>query len=170
MAAGVVEQAPHRAGIGQDVRRDRGQRGEQLAAIDLGLAEPAQQRVVVQQRVVDAPFERLWIGEIAHPDRAAPDFVLVSRADAAAGGTDLLIAPPLLAGTVERAVRRQDQRRVVGKPQIMRRDLKPLFAHRLDLGDERPGIDDDAAADDRKLARADDPRREQAELVLGVAD
>ena len=35
---------------------------------------------------------------------------------------------------------------------------------------QRPGIDDDAVADDRQLAGAHDPRRQQAQLVFDIAD
>jgi len=56
---------------------------------------------------------------------------------------------------VERAVRRQDQRRVVSELQGLWRDVEALLPHRLDLGDERPGIDDDAIADDRQLPAHD---------------
>ena len=80
------------------------------------------------------------------------------------------VAAPLLARPVERAVRRQDQRRIVGEAQRLGRNRQPLAAHRLDLGEQRPGIDDDAAADDRQLAGPHDPRRQQAQLVLDIAD
>jgi len=67
-------------------------------------------------------------------------------------------------------VRRQDQRRIIGKAQRLGRNRQPLAAHRLDLGEQCPGIDDDAAADDRQLAGAHDTRRQQAQLVLDIAD
>ena len=38
-----------RPGVGQDLRCDGAQFGDEVAAVDLGLVEPAQQRVVVQQ-------------------------------------------------------------------------------------------------------------------------
>jgi hypothetical protein len=58
-------------------------------------------------------------------------------------------------------VRRQDQRRVVGEFQILRRDVETFAAHRLDLGDECPRVDDDAVADDRQRP-AHDAGRQQA--------
>src|SRR5262249_39379599 len=126
--------------------------GGELATVDLGRRQAAQQRVVVQQYLVDAPIERFGVGEIADPDRAAPNLVLVGRADAAPGRADPPLAAALLAGTIARAVRRQDQRRIVSEEQVLWRNLQALCAHRLDLGDERPGVDDDPVADDRQLA------------------
>src|SRR3954468_15382608 len=124
----------------------------------------------MQQQIVDSVFEGSWIGEIADPHRAAADLVLVGRADAAAGGADLLVAAPLLAGSVESAVRGQDQRRIVGDPQRIGRDFQSLAAHRLDFAEQCPGIDDDAVADDRPLAGPHDSGGQQAELVLDIAD
>ena len=67
-------------------------------------------------------------------------------------------------------MRRQDQRRVVGDPQRIRRDRQPLAPHDLDFGQQRPGIDDDTVADDRQLAGPHHPGRQQAQLVLDIAD
>ena len=113
----LVEQPPDRRGVGQELRRDLAQPGQHVGAVELRRVEPAQQRVVVQQQIVDPVFERLRLGQIADPHRAAADLVLVGRADAAAGRADPPRAAPLLARPVERAVRRQDQRRIVGEPQ-----------------------------------------------------
>ena len=57
------------------------------------------------------------MSEIADPDRAPADLVLVSRADAAAGGADLAGAAGVLAQRVEIAVEGQDQRAIVGDAQ-----------------------------------------------------
>jgi hypothetical protein len=111
---------------------------------------------VVQQHLVDPVFKRLPIGEVADPDSAAADLVLIGGTDAAPGRAELFVATALLASAFEGTVRRQDQRRIIGQSQISRRDVEPLLAHRLDLGEERPGIDDDTVADDGQLIRADD--------------
>ena len=88
LAPRLVEQPPHRLGIGQDARRDRAQLGEQLAAVDLRLVEPAQQRVVVQQQRFEPRLRAPRVGEVADPDRPAPDLVLIGGTDAATGGAD----------------------------------------------------------------------------------
>ena len=111
---------------------------------------------MVHQQVVDPVCEGGGLGEIADPDGAATDLVLVGRTDAAAGRADRLLAASRIAGAVEPAMRRQDQGGIVGELQILRRDVQPLPAHRLDLVEQGPGIDDDAIADDRQLSRSDD--------------
>src|SRR5260370_789307 len=85
----AADQPQDRCRIGEDLRRDFAEPGEQLSAVELRRIEPAQQGIVVQEEVVDPVLQRLRVGEVAHPDRAAADLVLVSRADAAAGGADL---------------------------------------------------------------------------------
>jgi hypothetical protein len=63
----------------------------------------------------------------------------------------------------------EDERAGVGDVQDLRRDRDPLLAQPLDLGPQRPGIEDDSVADDGKGA-ADDSRGEQRELVGLLAD
>ena len=60
---------------------------------------------------VDLGRQHFAVGQIADADGAAADLVLIGRADAAAGGADLACPAKLLAGAVEIAVHRQDQRR-----------------------------------------------------------
>ena len=110
------------------------------------------------------------VGEIAHPKRPAADLILIGWTDAAAGGSDPLRATPGFAGAIERAMRRKDQRGVVGKLQVFRRNLDTLFTDGIDLIDERPRVDNDPIPNDRQFARSDDPRRKQAQLVLDIAD
>src|SRR5437763_273417 len=124
----------------------------------------------MHEEIVDPVFKRARVGETADPHGAAADLVLVGRADAAAGRADALVAAPRVARAIEPAVRRQDQRGIVGELQILRRDVEPLPAHRFDLVEQGPGIDDDAVADDRQLSRADDTGWQQAQLVFDIAD
>ena len=164
----LVEQLPGRLGIGQDLRRDRLQRSEDLVRPGFRQAEAAAQGRVVRQQPVDLGLQRLAVGEVGDADRAAADLVLVGRADAAAGGADLVDRLGF-AGDVELAVQGQDQRGVVGQHQHVGGDRDALRADPVDLGQQRPGIDDDAVADHRELA-LHDPRRQQRELVDLVAD
>ena len=55
---------------------------------------------------VELRAELAEMGEVADPDRAAADLVLISRADAAPGGADLAGAARILAQRVEIAVDR----------------------------------------------------------------
>src|SRR5260370_38448041 len=79
----LVEALPHRLGEGQDPGRDLDQRGEKRPPLGLGRAEPAQQRVVVDEEVVDLVAEARRIGEGANPDGAPPGLVLLGGAAAA---------------------------------------------------------------------------------------
>ena len=118
---------------------------------------------------VELGAERAEMGEVADPDRAAADLVLIGRADAAPGGADLAGARRILAQRVEIAVEGEDQRAGVGDLQRLRGDRDALAGQLLDLGLERPGIEHDAVADHRERA-ADDARGQQRELVGLVAD
>src|SRR3546814_11851747 len=70
--------------------------------------------VVVHQQAFHAQAQQVGIGEVAEPDGAAADLVLVGRADAAPGGADLAVALGRLARAVHRAVHRQDERDALG--------------------------------------------------------
>ena len=131
----------------------------ELLAGELGHAETAAQRIVMGEQALDLAVEAGEILEVGHPGAAA-DLVLIGRADAAAGGADLAGAGGILADDVELAMERQDQHGIVGDAQIVPADGDAL-AHGVDLLEQRPGIDNDAIADDGELARPDDPRRQQ---------
>ncbi len=73
-----------------------------------------------------------------------------------------------LAGPVECAMHRQDQRGVLGDPQRVGRHVQALRPHAVHLGHQRLGIDHHAVADDAQLA-AHQPARQQRQLVGLVA-
>ena len=77
------------------------QRIEQRLRLDLGGAEPAQQRVVMEEKLIDLLGQRRLVGEVADADGAPAGLVLVGGADAAAGGADALVAARLLARAVD---------------------------------------------------------------------
>src|SRR3546814_1104085 len=101
-------------------------------------------------QAVDLRFEMVEMRQVADADRAAADLVLIGRADAAPGGADLAGARRRFAQRVEVAVKGQDQRAIVGDGEIVGVDLDPLAAQLGDLVAQRPGIEDDAVADDRQ--------------------
>ena len=162
--ASLVEVAPHRPGERKDEVGDFGQVVEQTLAVDRRLAETGAECVVVRAQAVEQRSELPEMGEVAHPDRAAADLVLVGGADAAARRADLAGARSIFAQAVEVAVDGQDQRARLSDPQDFRRDFDALLADALNLGFERPRIEHDAIADDRRRA-ADDAARQQRELV-----
>ena len=143
---------PNRGGIREDLGRDLQQIGDDLPRIDLGSTKPSQKRIVVRQQAGDLVAQRSGIAQIADPDRAAADLVFVSRADTAPGRADLhMRRADGFARTVELCMKRQDQCGVLGQLQIGGRDRHALGPDALNLTDKMPGIDDDAAADDRDL-------------------
>ena len=135
-----------------------------------GFAEAGAERVVVGAQAVELGAEIVEMGEVADADRAAADLVLISRADAAAGGADLARAAGILAQAVEVAVDGQDQRAGLGDPQHVGGDRRrPARRNLLDFGLERPRVEHHAIADDRRGA-ADDSRGQQRQFVGVVAD
>ncbi len=164
LAAQIVEAAPDDVGEGQDARGDLQQVGQQLLPVDFGQAQAAQQRVVMGQQTLDLGLQDGLVGQIAHTDRAARHLVLIGRADAATRGADLRPARGFLAGAIDQAMQRQDQRGVLGDLQHLRRDGD---AQALDAGDlvhQRPGIDHHAIADNGHFT-AHDARGQQRQLV-----
>ena len=122
LAALEVEQPPHRFGVRQKLRRQRGQFLQDSGAVDFLEIEAAAQRVVMRQQPVDLVRQRVEIGEIHQPDRAAADLVLIGRADAAPRGADRGDRIGGFAQRIEFAMQRQDQRDVFGDAQIFRAD------------------------------------------------
>ena len=112
--ARLVERHPHRLGELQHEIGDLAEVALEPGAVDAGLAEAGAQRVVMGADAVELRPELAEMGEVADPDRAAADLVLIGRADAAPGGADLAGARRILAQRVEIAVEGQDQRAGVG--------------------------------------------------------
>ena len=124
---------------------------------------------MVRAKPVEQRFEIVEVGEVADADRAAPDLVLIGRADAAPRRADLARAAGVLAQRVEVAVDGQDQGAGLGDHQHVGRDDHALRGQFLDLGLQRPRVEHNAIADDRRRA-ADDPRWQQRKLIDLLAD
>ena len=168
--ARLGEFLPDGRGIGQDLRRDLEQLRAQLGPVHRLGAEALAERVVVGEQPVEARVERRFVGEVGDADRAPPDLVLIGRSNATAGGADLGLASRLLANQVEILMQRQDERGILGDQQALGADLDALRAQLPDLGNQGPGIEHNAVADHRKLARPHDPRGKQRELVGDAVD
>ncbi len=166
---GVFQDAPDRGRIGQDFRRDLGQLGDQLVGTVFGMPQAAAQRIVVVEDVLHPGLEGGGVGQVNDADSAAADLVLIGRADAAACGADRLAIIAILAQGIEFAVDGQDQGRRLGDFHDVGRDHHTLLRDALNLGDEGPGIDNHAIANDRQLA-AHDTGGEKRELVHIFAD
>ena len=122
------------------------------------------------QQAFDLAPERQRIGQIHDADGAPADLVLVGGADAAPGGADARKHIGGFANRVEFLVQRQDQRRVLGDAQALRRDVDPLPLEAVDFLEQRERIDDHPVADHGKLPRSHDPRRQQRQLVGDSVD
>ena len=83
---------PDRPGELQDEVGDLAEVALEPRAVDRRLAEAGAQRVVMGAQPVELRPELAEMGEVADPDRAAADLVLIGRADAAPGGADLALA------------------------------------------------------------------------------
>src|SRR5262245_1842569 len=165
-----VEQRPHRVDVGEYLRRDLRQLGAAGIGGNLGLAQTLSQGVMVGEDALDLRLERGKVLEVHHSDCAPPDFVLVSRADAALGGPNPSVSGRTLAQRIELAVEREDQRRILGDSEIITGDADPELLHLGDLFGQSPGVDHHAVADDRELALAHHARGKQRELVGDAID
>ena len=127
----------------RDHRRDLARVRERLVARALerhrrDLVVVLEHEVVVTEHALQFLAEAVGVEEVLHAQRAPRDLVLVGRADAAAGGADLLAGGAALARLIERDVEREDER-------ARGRDRKPvahLHSARFefaDFGEERRG-------------------------------
>jgi hypothetical protein len=120
---------------------------------------------MVSEKPLDLVVERVGFSEVHEPDRASRDLVLICRADAAFSRANLCSATRArFPVSVEFPVQRQDQRHILGDLEVCRSHIDPLAANLFDLVDQVAGIEDDAVADDRKLARTHDSRGKQREF------
>ncbi len=119
----------------------------------------------------DFLIERVGIGKIHQPDRAAPDLVFIGRSDAALRGADLeSVRDRLFAVGVKLAMQRQNQDDVFRDLEIGGRDRDALRLELGHLGDEMVRIEHDAVADHRELARPHNAGWQQRELEDLIAD
>ena len=163
-----IERAPHRLGKGQHESGDVLQVIQQPLAIDPVEAKAPAQRIVVRADPVKLGAQRVKVRQIADPDRAAANLVLIGRADPAPGGADLARAAGIFAQGIKIAVERQDQRGILGHLQVLRVDLNPLPRQLGHFIAEVPRIEHHAVADQRQRA-GDNPRGQQRKLVDLVA-
>ena len=105
------------------------------------------------------------VGQVADPDAAPRDLVLVGGADPARRRADLALAAARLAQQIEIAVVRQDEVRLVAHDQAVA-DVDPRGGKLVDLREERLRIHDDAVADHADDAVVQDARRQQPQDEL----
>src|SRR5947199_407860 len=86
---------------GHEARREGERFLQRLPEIHvLAFIQMREDEVVELEQFLELALEALRVEKVLQPDRAARDLVLVGRADAAAGGADLLLAFRRLARAV----------------------------------------------------------------------
>ena len=124
----------------------------------------------MRQQAVDLVRQRIEIGEVHQPDRAAADLVLIGRANAALGGADRADGVGRFAERVELAMQRQDQRDVFGDAQVFRTDGNALPLQFCNFIEESLGIEHHAIADHGQFRRPQHAGRQQRQLVGFAVD
>jgi hypothetical protein len=152
------------------LRRERGQRLQDRAGLELFQIEAAAQRVVVRQKTIDLVRERVEVGQIHQADSTAADLVFIGRADAAAGGADRGARIGGFAQRIELAMQRQDQRDVLGDAQVLRADVDALALQFCNFIEKSLRVEHHAIADHRELAGPQHAGRQQRQLVGGAVD
>ena len=104
-------------------------------------------------------FEARRVNQIVHAQADARGLVAVSRADAALGGADFVLALEHFALRVQFAMIWKDDVRRFAQGKIFRRDLDAGFLQPFNFIDEADRVHDDAVADDTQLVLAQNARR-----------
>jgi hypothetical protein len=143
---------------------------EGLLEVDRFAAQVVHQHEVVVLEVLFELFgETLFVEHVGDADRAACDLVFVGRADALAGGADLVDAALGFARLVDGDVVRQDDRASLGNLQA-RHDFDAGGCQLVDLAHHVRHRDDDAVADVAGHAFAHDARRDQLQCGFLALD
>src|SRR4051812_18094889 len=114
------------------------------------------------ERGHDLLLEDLLVEHVLHADAQARRLVRVAGPDPALRRADLELAELRLARVVEHQVVGHDQVRVGRHAQAA--DVDALRPQVVDLVGEDLGVDHDAVADHARLARVEDPARDEVEL------
>ena len=124
--------------------------------------------VLDREVFLQALSELLRLDEVADADADAVHLVHRARADAAFRRADLPCSSRLLGEAVQDAMIRQDDVRTVRDADARRVDAALL--HCVHLFERDFGIEDDAVADDVRLAVVKDARRQKTQLELLALD
>jgi len=133
-------------------------------AADLQPVDLLDERSLAWNDVLEPRAERLGVEQIPDPDAPATGLVLVCRADPATGcpGFEVVVGFGVLLDSVEHPVVREDRVCAFGDADVRG---KPAFGQRVDLLEQRVGVDDAAVSEDPDLS-ADGARGNERELVL----
>ena len=158
-------------GVG-DVRREPGaQRAERVDdLVDVERLAPVagDQPVLGDGAGSDVLGEPLRIEHLAGPDADPSGLVGVRRADALQRRADLVLAAHRLGDRVVGLVPREHQVGEARHPQPLARDA--AGRERVDLGEQRRQVDDDAVGDHGDHVVVEDPARRELQGVALAAD
>ena len=135
----------------------------------IGAEERVNDGVLLGAGGLNVRLQQLRAQQVHDAQAAARHLVLVGRADAAAGGADLLASRRALGGQLDHAMVGQNHLGAIGDIEL----LIDGHAERAQLGDfleEGDGVQDDAVADDRPAAGAQNAAGNQLQDELLVAD
>ena len=146
---------------------------ERIAKVKAGRAQEGGQHMVVQvQQLAQLGGKALGVLQVLHAQRAAGNLVFVGRADATAGGADLLGAALLARGFarhVQRRMERQDQRTGFADAQA-RTHLDTGLLQPFDFFEQLGRRQHHAVADVALDARAHDAAGDQVQRGLDAID
>jgi len=126
--------------------------------------EGSQRQALGLQGGGDLLLQDLLVEQVLDSNAQPRRLVGVAGPDAAPRGPDLQASQAGLARGVQQQVVGHDQVGVGRDPQAAHVD--PPSPQAVDLLGQHLGVDDDAVADHARLARVEDPRRDQVELPL----
>src|SRR5207249_10489140 len=110
-----------------------------------------QEPVLLRDVQLELLTEELLVEKVGHTDPDARRLIDIGGSDPLAGGADPPLAELGLRGAVERRVVGHDQMRVLRDEEVaVERDA--ALHERFHLLDQRPRVDNDAAADDTATA------------------
>ena len=157
--------------VGESLRLDKQRLGYLVYVQCLPVVDLHQHLVLELQRGADLGGQELRVEYISHPDTDTGDLVLIAGPDTAAGGADLLVPEIALGDLVDGDVVGHQQMRVRGDQQL--RGVDTAVLEPAQLGQQHPGIDDDAVADDVGDPGREDARRDEVQgevLPVGQYD
>ena len=162
---GSVGKVGHEAGsesheVFEDLFRIEG-----FHAVELG-----EEHVLLFKGLIDLGLEHFGIGKVASAHAHAGLLVLVAGADAAAGGTDLVLGLAFTRG-VDGAVIRHDEMGLVADLEAFGAHIETESSESVDLFEEAGGVEHDAVADDAHLAGMKNTgRHHMQDVLLSVND
>src|SRR3989344_4195214 len=82
-ASDLAQALPYRLRELEHKRRDLGQFGDQLGAVDRRFAKPGAQRVMVRAKAIELRIERVEMRQVAHANGPPADLILIGGSDTA---------------------------------------------------------------------------------------